>query len=122
MDGESQPEVDRSYATSNSDLFILWTETHKLTLSGFCCLQTTLQTVPIIPGKQTLRIPNATSYFTTGGSHEEIFSASFSLVSSFITPCRGGAKWSSSLPMKACMIQMLLGIHKPSFFHPARNT
>lgn len=69
--------------------------------------------------KQTTSQDPQGHLFTTGGDHKELFSAFLSLLTSFffITPRRGGAKWPSSLYMKAYMIQMLLGIHKPSFFH-----
>lgn len=60
--------------------------------------------------------------FTTGDGHEELSSASYSLLPSFMTPCRGAAKWPSSLSMRADMIQMLLSIHKSSFLQAAKST
>lgn len=66
--------------------------------------------------------PVATPQVTTGVRHEEIFSSSFSLPPSFITPCRGGAKWPSSVSMKACMTHLILSIQGPSFLYPARHT
>lgn len=86
-----------------------------ITLLGFGSLPITSHTESTTSYKQTLRIPNATSLFTTGDSQEEIFPVSSSLVSSFITPCRGRVKWSNSFSMKAHMIQEpLVFISHPS--------
>lgn len=60
-----------------------------------------------VPWTQTWH-PQCRFVVLPGGSHEEVFPVSSCLASSLITPCRGGAKWSSSLSVKAHIIQTLL--------------
>lgn len=65
---------------------------NKLTItSRRCCLQLTLRMEPTISCRWPLRNPVATPRVTTGAGHEEIFSTSFSLAPSCITPGRGGS-------------------------------
>jgi len=80
-------------------------QNHRLTQWGFCCLQVTLHCT--VPWTQTWH-PQCHFVVHPRTQSWRIFPVSSSLASSLITPCRGGAKWSRSLSMKAHIIQTLL--------------